>query len=71
MSDRYVSDVVVQSPYQEALMSRYLLLKSKIRKEQSKPASPDYYLKQLKKEKLVLKEKLLLEQDNDNARKVS
>lgn len=66
MSDQTTHDVI-QSPYQESILNRYLALKSKIKKMQTNPYEHGFELTQKKKEKLFWKQQLLLAGQNDNA----
>lgn len=42
----------------EALRARHSLLSMRLEEEQRRPATSDFYLRQLKKEKLMLKEQI-------------
>ena len=42
----------------EALKKKHATLKMRIANEQKNPANADFYLKQLKKQKLILKEEI-------------
>lgn len=42
----------------KALRNKHALLSERIEKEQSRPSTTDFYLRQLKKQKLLLKDKL-------------
>lgn len=42
----------------EALRVKHAALSERIRQEQKRPSSADYYLKQLKKQKLQIKEEI-------------
>ncbi len=42
----------------EALKSKHALLSRRVRDAQNSPSSTDYYLSQLKKQKLMLKEEI-------------
>jgi len=42
----------------EALRAKHTALSERIREEQKRPSSADYYLRQLKKQKLQIKEEI-------------
>lgn len=42
----------------EALKARHSVLSMKLEEEQSRPSTNDFYLRQLKKQKLMLKEQI-------------
>jgi len=46
------------STRQEALMARHAMLSEQIEDAQRKPSTNDFFLRQLKKQKLMLKEKI-------------
>ncbi len=46
------------SSRQEALMARHAMLALKLEEEQKRPSTNDFFLRQLKKQKLLIKEEL-------------
>ncbi len=56
MSDRHVSSALPARV--EALRARHSALSRKIESEQIRPSSSDWYLKDLKRQKLKIKEEL-------------
>lgn len=48
----------VQSSRIEALRSKHAMLKDRIAEEQRQPSTTDFYLTQLKKQKLMIKEEI-------------
>lgn len=56
MTDQVLS--AAQKSRLEALKSKHMLIDERIEEEQSRPAVADFYLRQLKKQKLILKEQI-------------
>ena len=57
-TQRAVNEMGSSQPHQEALIQKHTALSCEIEAARKQPATTDFYLSQLKKQKLVLKEEI-------------